>query len=260
MPQNSVADTFLDGFWTHLTALVAAGRTSDARATLRAAISRRDCLELSVALGGLLVERQRYFDAIQIWTDGLDAAVAAGRRDVLAAIYSNLAAVYRDLGDLALARRFQQLALRYQDDCGAEDLLHLANDALACDRWELAQSLLDAAEDACPEDRSLQATVLATRGVLALRLAAPRPARRCLLAAYRLHRGFHDDGSAGRDLLNAAEAFILMNRLGFARRCLILARRHFRAAGQRLWAAEARVRRRRVEQLTKLSRFDAARN
>ena len=98
--------------------------------------------DLALGAGALLAERDALREAISVWTALIEPASELGRRDVLAAIYSNLAAVYRDLGDFSLARSFQQQSLHWQDDFGADDLLHLANDALAADRSSTVLRLL----------------------------------------------------------------------------------------------------------------------
>ncbi len=260
MPTSQPDCDLLADFWPHLKNLLDAGRWGDAVATLRALIARTGWLELQVTLGALLFERQHYHDAIAAWTGVVEPAGQQGRLDLLAAVYSNLAATYRELGDAALARRFQQQALRYQDDFGAEDLLHLANDAIAGGHFELAESLLDSIGDLLGDDPRLQAEVFATHGVIALRRGAPRIARRGLLTAYRAHLQMGDEAGAGRDLLNAAEAFQLMHRLPAARRCLDEAATHFQNCAQPIWKAEALRRADRLERMEHLVDFDASLN
>lgn len=259
MPPNPDCDQLAD-FWPHLRHLLDAGRWGDAVATLRAVIARKGWLELRVTLGGLLFERQEYREAISTWTEVVEPASNQGRLDLLAAVYSNLAAAYRELGDASLARRFQQQALRYQDDFGADDLLHLANDAIAVGHFDLAESLLDSIRDLMGDDPSLHAEVYATRGIIALRRGVPRVARRGLLTAYRAHLQMGDEAGAGRDLLNAAEAFQLMNRLPAAQRCLQEAAELFQQSGQPVWCAEACRRADRLERVVKLTAFDVSQN
>lgn len=260
MRSNDADRDRLATFWPHLKSLLEAGRWGDAVATLRAVIARTGWLELQVTLGALLFERQHYFQAIAAWTAVIEAAGQQGRLDLLAAVYSNLAASFRELGDPTLARRFQQQALRYQDDFGAEDLLHLANDAIAAGHYELAESLLDATGDLLGDDPRLQAEIFATHGVIALRRGTPRLARRGLLTAYRAHLQIGDEAGAARDLLNTAEAFQTMNRLSAAQRCLEQAERHFQNSGQPAWSAEARRRSVRLQRVLQLSGFDASQN
>lgn len=250
----------LTKFWPHLQALLQADRYSDAIATVRALMERTGWLELNVTLGALLFERQHYGDAIAVWTAAVEPANEQGRRDILAAVYSNLAATYRELGDCTLARRFQQQALRYQDDFGADDLLHLANDALAAEHYDLAESLLDSMSDLLDSHPHWLAEIYATRGIIALRCGEPRAARRGLLTAYRAHRQIGDDAGAARDLLNAAEAFQMMDRLPAARRCLTEASRHFADAQQPVWQAETERRAKRLERIASLSTWDASEN
>ncbi len=253
--RSSDADR-LDHFWPHLQSLLDAGRWGDAVATLRAVFSRTGWLDLQVTLGALFFERQQYHDAIVAWTSIVEPASQQGRLDLLAAVYSNLAATYRELGDPPLARRFQQQALRYQDDFGAEDLLHLANDAIASEQYNLAESLMDSIGDLLGDDPRLQAEVFATHGVIALRRGSPRMARRGILTAYRAHLQIGDEAGAGRDLLNAAEAFRTMNRLPAAQRCLQQAAIHFQNCGQPVWQAEACRRSERFDRIAQMATFN----
>lgn len=250
----------LKKFWPHLQALLDAGRWSDAIVTVRALLDRTEWLELRVTLGALLFERQHYRDAIVAWTAAIEPASQSGRRDVLAAVYSNLAATYRELGDTSLARRFQQQALRYQEDFGADDLLHLANDALAAGHLELAESLLDSMLDLLEDSPQWLAEIYATRGLIALRRGEPRDARRQLLTAYRAHRQIGDEAGAARDLLNAAEAFQMMHRLPAAERCLEQATQHFCDAEQPVWVAETMRRTDRLQRMISITTTDALRN
>lgn len=250
----------LDQFTTHLHNLFRAGRETDALTTLRAAVHQQSRYDLALGAGALLAERDALRDAISVWTTLIEPASAEGRRDVLAAIYSNLAAIYRDLGDFSLARSFQQQSLHWQDDFGADDLLHLANDALAADRFPLALSLLESAAAAIDDEHPLQAELIATRGVLALRERTPRFAVRCLIEAYRRHSAQGDWNGIGRDFLNGAVAAEQMGRLTVAQRLLREAQRAFLQAGQNHWTAEARVRRARLRQLKSLSATNAAWN
>ncbi len=250
----------LEQFTTHLHALFRAGRETDALTTLRATVHQQSRYELALGAGSLLAERDALREAIIVWTALIEPASELGRRDVLAAIYSNLAASYRDLGDFSLARSFQQQSLRWQDDFGADDLLHLANDALAADRLPLALSLLESAAASIDDEDPLQAELIATRGVLALRERTPRFAVRCLIAAYRRHAAAGDWNGIGRDYLNGAVAAEQMGRLSVAQRLLRDAQRAFHQAGQTHWTAEARVRRARLRQLMSLSITNAAYN
>ncbi|HET6422394.1 MAG TPA: hypothetical protein VFG20_01845 [Planctomycetaceae bacterium] len=250
----------LKKFWPHLESLLQAGRWSDAVATVRALLERTGWLELRVTLGALLFERQHYGDAIAAWTAAIEPASADGRRDVLASIYSNLAATYRELGDSVLARRFQQQALRFQDNFGADDLLHLTNDAIAAGHFDLAESLLESMDELLDTHPEWLAEIYATRGIIALRRGRPRVARRGLLTAYRAHRQIGDEAGAARDLLNAAEAFQMMHRLPAAQYCLTQAGQHFAEAQQPAWVAETERRSARLQRLVHLSACDASQN
>lgn len=250
----------LNQFASHLHSLFRAGRDADALTTLRATAHQQARFDLGLGAGAVLAERDAWREAITVWTALIEPASDLGRRDVLGAIYSNLAAAYRDLGDFALARSFQQQALHWQDDFGADDLLHLANDALAADRFPLALSLLESAAASIDDDHPLQAELIATRGVLALRERNPRLAVRCLIAAYRRHLAQGDWNGVGRDLLNGAVAAEQMGRLAVAQRLLRESQRAFHQAGQPHWTAEARVRRSRLRHLRSISATHAAWN
>jgi tetratricopeptide (TPR) repeat protein len=205
-------------------------------------------------------KHERYHTAICRWTSQIDDASRRGDRQSLAAAYSNLAAIYRELGDVSLARRFQQQALQFQEDCTAVDLLHLANDALALKRWRLADSLLEAAAKLADADDPLQATLLATAGVAQLLQGEPRQAVRLLRAAYRQHLSQGDDREAGKDLLNLAAACHELRRWLLERKCLDRAGRHFDRAGMPLSRRQARVRRREANRLLILEQTDPQAN
>ena len=91
-----------------------------------------------IAYGCALAEQERFNEALCQITAALDIAQRSGDRHALATVYHNLAAIYRELGDNDLARRFQQRAISHADDCGPDELLGLANDAWLAERHELA--------------------------------------------------------------------------------------------------------------------------
>jgi tetratricopeptide (TPR) repeat protein len=238
--------------WRKVAELLRTNRWEAAVEILRSLAETTGCCEVRITLGALLAERQQFFEAIQQWTSVIDDASARGQRDYLAAAFHNLAAVYRELGDLELARRFQQTALRYQDDCGPEELLHLTNDALAASRWDLAEALLQSASELAADDDPLHATLTATAGVTRALQGDVFTAVGLLRLAYRQHLAQGDEREAGCDLLNLAATFRRTGRLGLEMKCLSRAASHFEHAGASRSQAHALERQRQAEQLMAL--------
>lgn len=247
-------------FWRQLSRLTAAGRVADAEQLLRNRVAAVNCPEARLTLAAVLAEQERFHEALCELTQVLDAAQASGRRDLLEAVHANLAAVYRELGEFDLARRFQQRALNYQDDYGPEELLQLANDALAARRWALAESLLQAADELSADDSPLLADIAATRGVCAGLKGQPAAGLRWLRGALACHREQEDWGAAGRDLLNLAALYHQLGRVDREQRLLATATRCLSRAGLPRTLQRAQAWSRRVEQLLALRAFDARRN
>jgi Tfp pilus assembly protein PilF len=78
-----------------------------------------------IAYGVCLAEQERYFEAISTFTPVLDGT----NRAAIGIVCHNLAAIYRDVGDADLARRFQWRATLSEDHADESDLLGMANDA-----------------------------------------------------------------------------------------------------------------------------------
>lgn len=226
-------------FWTTVESLLDSERWTDAAVTVRALAHQSGQLTPRVTLGTLFYERGRRHDAVREWTEALADAQSAGQWSVSAAAHHNLAAMYRDIGDYALARTFQQRAMSLQADCGPDELLQLGNDAVAARRWELAESLYQSAAELVEDGHPLLSDLAATRGVLCGFQGEPFVGLRWLQQAYREHvaDGRHD--YAGKDLLNAAALFEQLHRLGWARLCVTLARSHFELAGDAPWVRTA---------------------
>lgn len=238
--------------WRDVAELLRTNQWAAAIALLRRWVDLTGCCEVRITLGALLADRQRYFEAIEQWTAVIEAASHSGRRDHLAAAFHNLAAVYRELGDYELARRYQQRALHYQDDCGPEELLQLANDALAASRWELANALLQSASELAADDESLHATLTATAGVAQALQGDLFTAVGLLRLAYRRHVADGDEREAGCDLLNLAATFRRTGRLRLEAKCLSRAAKHFAKAHAAIHHAQSLERRRQVDQLIAL--------
>lgn len=187
-----------------------------AEGRLRQLADETEDLAVRLTLGALLAEHECYGEAIREWVSVMDQAGPQGRYEELAAAYSNLAAVYRELGDSVLARHFQQQALRLLPDCGAVDLLHLANDALAVRCGDVAEVLLRTAAGLCEADDPLLPTILASVGVLHVLRGEPEAAAVFLRQAYRGHRAAGDWSSAGHDLWNLSLVLQQLGRLSQA--------------------------------------------
>jgi len=252
MISSNASLTDLEPLWISIESLLSSGRQRDAEVTLRAAAAATDSPEIRLSLGTLYAERGDWNAAIQEWTRVIDLAGQSGQRELLAAVYHNLAAVYRDLGDLALARRFQQRSLMWQNHCGPEDLLHLANDAIGTGAYELAESLLDGVEEMTEPSREWTAKVHGTRGVIQGLQGLPREGIRHVLAAYRLHCAAQADALAGRDLLNLAALYEQLDRWRIAEKCLEMAAEHFRRSGEAWWQSRAEGRCSRVRRTRQL--------
>jgi tetratricopeptide (TPR) repeat protein len=235
MPFVAVSSEAGREFWTAVEALLDAGRWTDAAVTVRAMAHQSGQFTPCVTLGTLFYERGRRNDAVREWTDALTDAQSAGQWSVAAAAHHNLAAMYRDVGDYQLARLFQQRAMSLQADCGPDELLQLGNDAIAARRWELAESLYQAAAELVEDGDPMLSDLAATRGVLCGFQGEPFVGLRWLQQAYREHvaDGRHDH--AGKDLLNAAALFEQLQRLGWARMCVTLARTHFELTDDAPW-------------------------
>jgi tetratricopeptide (TPR) repeat protein len=218
-------------FWAAVEGLLDAGRWSDATVTVHALARQQEQSDVLVILGTLLYERGQRHRAVREWTEAVELSQTRGQWSVAAAAHHNLAAMYRDLGDYPLARTFQQRAMSLQSDCGPAELLQLGNDAVAAERWELAESLFQAAAEMTTEGDPLLIDLAATRGVLCGFEGEPMVGLRWLQQAYREHVETGDHGHAGKDLVNAAALLEQVGRPGWARSCLELAQAEFELAG-----------------------------
>lgn len=208
-----------------------------------------------------LAERERYHEALCLFTEAIDRASSTGNREALGVIFHNLAAIYRELGDADLARRFQQRALLQLDDCGPAELLGLANDAWSSKRTELASCL---AESCVELDEDAEATVdleaQATVSMLSGHLDNPRNGIRSLIQIYRQHCSRNELRFAGIDLMNLAA---LLAQIGWTRAEANLVRRaigHFDSAPAPVSAFRTRQFLAHLERIESLSRFDPSWN
>ena len=137
----------------------------------RAAVEQDPSPGHRIALGAFLADRQQYHAAIGQLMPALDAAQLEGDLDLQAVIFADLAAIYRELGEFELARRFQRQVLALKHDAGAGELLAWSADALLAGKLTLAEQLgrqaFEFAEDA--GDIELQSDACGTLGVIAAR-------------------------------------------------------------------------------------------
>lgn len=217
-------------------------------------------LAARLTLGALLAEHEFYAEAIREWVYVIDHGAARGQFEELAAAYSNLAAVYRDLGDAVLARQFQQQALRLLPDCGAVDVLHLANDALAVRCWDVAEALLRTAAGLCEPDDPLVPTIVASVGVLHLLRGEPEAAAVFLRQAYRGHSSAGDWIAAGHDLWNLSLVLQQLGRFTQAIRWQRQAVDCYSRVPLPVHQRRAELRLRRLQQLQEVFQADPLRN
>lgn len=214
-----------------------------------------------IAYGSSLARRERYYDALAELTMAMDCARECGDLPALAVINHNLAAIYREVGDADLARRFQQRALIHQDDCGSLDLLGLANDAWQCQKPDLAECLAESAvemSDDEPED--VTTAIRATHAVMLGLTSDPRLAIRTLIEVARSHQDRREWRDLGIDFLNLAT---LCGEMGWTRREISLVRTaiaHFHRAGAGVSAAWAGERLELLQRYQQVRDFDPSRN
>lgn len=199
-----------------------------------------------VAYGTFLAEREAFRPALAQLMCGLDGAQAAGNLELQAVVFSNLAVIYRELGDHDLAQRFQRQVLAIQGAADAGDLVNWSADALLAGKTNLAETLAENArqlvEDS--EDIETQADLYGAQGLAAARAGQWRRAVKLLIRAARGHQYAQDDRSLGADYANLAEVCGLMDRPAWQRAFLSAARDHFDRAGmpQSVQRAERRIR------------------
>ena len=214
--------------------VVAAERSSESRDWPRAEELFREAIAMDtspasrIAYGVCLSQQERYFDAISIFTPILDG----DDRQAIGVVCHNLAAIYREIGDLDLARRFQWRATLLLDDAGPEELLAMANDALANKSFPSSESLLMAAIEMSGDatDEIRDGDLIATLGLVQAELSSPREGVMTLFSAYRRHQQIQDFRGMGNDLLNMSVLFGRLQRHRAERACLKRAIRFFEKA------------------------------
>lgn len=211
-----------------------------------------------ISYGVCLSKQERYFEAISNFTPVLDG----GDRSAISVVCHNLAAIYREVGDLDLARRFQWRATLLQDDSGTEEVLGMANDALASEHHETAASLVMTACDLnaeTSEDIS-DGDLVATTGLVNAALYSKEEGLITLFAAYRRHQAVRDLRGMGLDQMNMAVLFADLGRYRAERSCLMRAIRYFERASAPLSCQRARQQLDRLDRMQIVRSFDARRN
>lgn len=180
---------------------------------------------------GAAVEWQRIWEALS----GPEYA------ELTATVSHNLAALYRQRGDWALARRWQQrsAALRaggsdsLQWTADPASLVGAANDAMAGRKWVDAERFLAAALriSRLREDSAGEADALGSCGVLLQLQGKLAAAIRCFANAISGHRLAGDDQGAAIDGLNLATVCVQQGRARAALSAAKLAVRHAARSG-----------------------------
>ena len=230
-----------------------------AEAQFRQALSLDSTPRSQIAYGVFLAQRERYFEAISIFTRVLDG----DDRTAIGIVCHNLAAIYREVGDLDLARRFQWRATLLHDDLGAEEMLGMANDAIVSERHEVAESLVTAARVMASDEEGEEtsdADLMATMGLVQAAMNSPEEGLFTLFAAYRCHQAVHDLRGMGADLLNMASQFGFLKRFRAERGCIVRAIRCFEQASAPFSYKKARRHLARFDQMQLVHSFDVRRN
>lgn len=182
---------------------------------------------------------------------GLDGAQATGDVELQADVLSNLAMIYRELGDHDLAQRFQRQVLAIHGAADAGDLLGWSTDALLAGKTTLAESLarnaVDLVEDS--EDIGMLADGYGLLGVIAARDGKLRRAVWLLIRAARAHQCVEDERGLGADYQNLAEVCGLMGRFGWQRMFVAAAKDCFEREGMPLSHTRAARRLREIDRL-----------
>lgn len=235
---------------------LAAGREwTAADERFRRAITIDPTAASRIAYGTCLSHQERFFEAIQALTPLLEGT----DRDAVGIVCHNLAAIYRDVGEYELARRFQWKATLMQADSGPEELLGMANDAYCCERHDAAESLVMSAIE-IDSDEDLDADLIATTGLIHAQLASPREALLTLYMAYQRHQAEANFQRMGIDQLNLSLLFGELKRYRAQRTCLKRAIRWFERAPAPYSLQRARQLLARCDQMRSVRSFNGQRN
>lgn len=227
----------------------------------RVAVDKDETSASRIAFGVYLADRERFNESIVVLTPVLDGS----DRSAIGVVCHNLAAIYRSLGDLDLARRFQWRATLLQPDLGNDDLLAMANDALLQSRIEVAETLVEAAfemADSEEDDDSpnVDADLMATKGLIQASSDGVEAGVLTIFRAYCRHRDAGDRRGMGADLLNLSMLFGTLNRHRAERACLNRALKCFQEESIPFSYQTTCQRLARLDEEQSIRSFDARRN
>ncbi len=224
----------------------------------RKALSLDTSAPTRIAFGVCLAEQERYFEAISLLTPILDGT----DRSAIGVVCHNLASIYREVGDFDLARRFQWRATLLQEHSCEEDLLGMANDALASQHPEIAASLVMTALEMKGNsvDDDSDGDLIATTGLVKAILSSPEDGLITVFAAYRRHQADSDYRGMGADLMNMAVLFGDVDRHRAERSCLVRAIRCFERASATHSRQKAQQQLDRFDRKRAVRSFDPRRN
>lgn len=211
-----------------------------------------------IGYGVFLAEQERYSEAIRVFTPILDGT----NRSAIAVVCHNLAAIYREIGDDDLARRFQWRATLMHDQADAVDLLGMANDALSAGNPDVAGSLVMSACEACEDDvvDPSDGDLTATMGLAYAAEGSTKEALLTLFTAYRHHQSASDYRGMGADLMNMSLVFGELRRHRAERTCVLRAIRCFQQAPAPLSLRNAYLRLECLDRMESIRNFDVQRN
>ncbi|HEY0982830.1 hypothetical protein [Schlesneria sp.] len=196
-----------------------------ANALFHQAISCDDTPASRIAYGAYLYRRGHFNHAISTLIPVLDGTDLKA----IGIVCHNLAAIYREVGEVDLARRFQWRSTLLRNESDADELLAMANDAIAVGRLEAAKPLVAAAIELNSDEAAdcSDGDLIATQGLLQGIMDSPRSGVVTLFWAYQLHRSHRDLKRMGTDLLNMANLFGELKRFRAEKSCLLRAIRCF---------------------------------
>lgn len=224
----------------------------------RQAVSLDTSPSSRIAYGVCLASQDRYFESISTFMPVLEGT----DREAIGVVCHNMAAIYREIGDFDLARRFQWRATLLQKDSVPEDLLGLANDALMSGHPEAAATLVLATcelDDSDIEDTA-DGDLIATAALIKAKLDSARAGLYMLFAAYRRHQSAEDYRGMGADLMNMAMLFAELKRHQAERACLERAIQCYKRVPAPHACERARQQLDAYEQVHAVRSFDVRRN
>ena len=193
-------------------------RHAQAKVAFRAGIEFDTGPTARNAFGCYLTLMECYGEAIEQFSILLAQAKKLGDEDLRSVASNNMASVYRAMGCVELAARFQQQSIQAEsrvdpdstgDDRVACDFSNRALDAMLAGEFDLAENLLrrSLSLELTAGTQEGQAADWGNLGVLAGLQGDTTTGINYLWRAYRLHALLNDDRGAGCDLMNLAELY-----------------------------------------------------